>query len=149
MTEFTKLDKNIDGFSLTELMAGMAVAAILLLISTTNGNHLRGSSLTRSARVLQQELERAQLMAFAENRSVQMTFTDLNFRIDSEPEPIELGGIEIEAAFGIFDQAAFFSELGTASPGRITLRNKEGASCSLTVSARGVVTNNCLPKAKP
>jgi len=146
MTDFIKLDKNIEGFSLTELMAGLAVAAILLLISTTNRNHLKGESLASSSRLLQQELERAQLLAFAENRSVQVSFSDLYFTIDSEPEQIELRETKIEATFGILKQTAYFSELGTASPGRIELANNKGASCHLTVSARGVITNNCIPE---
>ncbi len=147
-------DKEADkekGFSLPEIIAVLSIIGIILLVSTTNSNFLRGASLAFNSKLITQELERAQILSMATHNPLSVFINEDSLEIKGSIhsiKKIELKDIKLTPSFGIFEDQIKFSGKGTTSPGKLTLTNRDNKSCHLTVSLYGYVTNHCLSKEK-
>ncbi len=146
-----KIANNEEGFSLSELIAGLSVMGIILLFSTTSSDFLRGSSLTLNSNMIEQELERVQLVSMVTQSPLSVVLNQSSIEVRGAAHPlrkINLKGVKLKPSFGIFENQIKFSASGSASPGKLTLTNQNNKSCDLTVSIYGYVTNHCIPKEK-
>jgi prepilin-type N-terminal cleavage/methylation domain-containing protein len=135
-----------DGFSIIELLAGMAVMGIIAAIALPNWRSLfPGYALNNSTRQVQSEMHHLKMRAAAENIGFQLAYlqgaSGYTIQRDSTALVIKplADGTTITKAGTIS-----FSPRGTAGANRVRLSNTEGKCRQIVVSATGRV-RVCTP----
>lgn len=137
------------GYTMIELLAALALAAILAALAIPGWNQLLPAQhLSSAARVVQSELQSIKVRAVAESASYRLVYlaNSANYSIEKNGNPQATkplpDGISITKA-----GAVSFSPRGTANANRVRLQNRDGACRQVVVSATGRVrtcqTNAC------
>ncbi len=130
-----------DGFSILELLAGVAVVGILAAIALPNWQALfPGYALNNSTRQIQSELHHLKMRAAAENIGFQLAYlqgaSGYTIQRDSKAlvtKPLADGTTITKAG------TISFSPRGTAGANRVRLSNSVGKCRQIVVSATGRV----------
>jgi prepilin-type N-terminal cleavage/methylation domain-containing protein len=135
------ISKAKHGYSLIELIATMAMAAILAAIALPSWNKLLPSyQLDSSVRQFQSELHNMKMRAAAENVGFQLVYSngaaDYTIQRDSAVLVTKLLPVGVVVANA---GTISFSPRGTASANRIRLRSSDGTCKQVVVSPTGRV----------
>lgn len=135
-----------DGFSMVEIIVGIALAAIVAAIALPSwGKLLPNYALNNSTRQIQSELHNIKMRAAAENTGFQMSYLQGASGYTIERDAIALvtkplpGGITITK-----EGTVSFTPRGTAGANRLRLRNAGGLCRQIVVSATGRI-RTCTP----
>ncbi|HSK29511.1 MAG TPA: GspH/FimT family pseudopilin [Candidatus Limnocylindria bacterium] len=135
------------GFSLIELIVGLALMGIIAAIALPNWTSLLPNfALNNSLRQVQSELHHIKMRAAAENVSFQLAYLQGagTYTIQRDTKVIVSKPLA-EGTTIAKDGTISFSPRGTATANRVRLRNSTGACKQIVVSSTGRV-RACTPQ---
>jgi Tfp pilus assembly protein FimT len=130
-----------EGFTVLELIAALAIAALLTGIAWPAWNNFISSyNLSSSARVVHSELQTMRVRAAAENVSFRAAYATGAAAIDIERDGEVVARKPLASGISITQSGSIaFSPRGTASANRVRLSNNQGSCRQVIVSATGRV----------
>lgn len=139
------------GFTLLELAVTLLLTGILLTMATLNLSEAQGRGARSSASELMRVLEQSALRAIRERGDVRVEFvpTSSTFSVNGRAQSL-IGKSTISAVrFATIDKhnsTLILRADGSASPGKVTVRDSSGMECAVIQALRGARRIECSSK---
>ena len=136
------------GFTLLELAVALLLVGILLTMATLNLSEAQSRGARFSASELMRILEHSALTAIRERGDVRVDFvpTSSKFSVNGKVQSLIGKSIIADVRFATIDKRNSTLTLradGSASPGKMTVRDPSGAECVVIQALRGARRIEC------
>jgi hypothetical protein len=125
------IKSNNQGHSLLELVL---VLSLLIILSTPPTTALSRLSLKSQIRSIRELIILNKILAIKQNSTINLFLEQRDL----------VSGIEVETiSFGKKDKTIQINNKGVIAAGRLSIKNKRGNFCSLVISLRNAIRENC------